>query len=140
MRVVIAGAPRTGKTTLADEITRSARHTDDLVPTHGWSGSSYEAAQWFDAAGPWVVEGVAVPRALRKWFLGHPEGRPCDLAVYVAHPCVPVTPGQMTMARGCWTVWVQVLGELERRGVEVQTVQTADDARAVLRLAAGARA
>jgi molybdopterin-guanine dinucleotide biosynthesis protein len=91
IRVAITGSPRAGKTTLAirvaDEMRArgtepNVRHTDSLISKlqhlgrDAWSAASAEVATWFDAAGPWIVEGVSVSRALRKWHANHPGERP----------------------------------------------------------------
>jgi len=118
MRIAIAGAPGSGKTTLADSM-GEARHTDDLIPLD-WSEQSEAASWWFDEEGDLIVEGVAVPRALRKWLLRNEEGKPVDEVIYLADPLVPLTLGQARMAKGCWTVWQEIEPELERRGVIVE--------------------
>lgn len=123
-RVIIAGGPRTGKTTLAKQIAKRAgvevRHTDDLIDTTDWSGASAKASAWFDAPGPWVVEGVATPRALRKW-LARSEGKPADRIIWLGKAKVPCTPGQTTMGKGCRKVWDEVLPALWKAGVTIET-------------------
>lgn len=122
-RVCIAGGPRTGKTTLARQQERirnvPARHTDDTVP-FGWSEASEAVSKWFDEPGPWIIEGVAVPRALRKWLDANPgDERPCDEAIFLDEEFEVLTPGQATMTKGVKTVWLEILPELERRGVVI---------------------
>jgi hypothetical protein len=123
MRLCIAGGPRSGKTTLA--ILRGAdlkvvpRHTDTLIGQFDWSGASLEVSRWLDEPGPWIVEGVAVARALRKWMAAHPEGKPCDVAQLLVRPFGELSKGQAAMAKGCATVWSGIAGELARRGVEL---------------------
>ncbi len=121
-RIVIAGVPRAGKTTLALATSSlnaaPVRHTDDLLTTHGWSDASATVAEWFDRAGPWVIEGVASARALRKWLLGHDGGRlPVDVVLHMSQPRAPLTDGQARMAKGCLTVWEQVRPVIVARGV-----------------------
>jgi hypothetical protein len=121
-RILITGGPRTGKTTRANASAGDCgpiRHTDDLIATHGWSEASEVVAGWFDAPGPWVIEGVAVPRALRKWLRGHADGTPCDVVLLLEHPHVPLVAGQAAMAKGLWTVWSEIEGELAARGVRL---------------------
>lgn len=123
-RLVICGVPKAGKTTAANRIHPQAagivRHTDDLIPL-GWSRvSEIVAQQWFAMPGPWVVEGVAAVRALRKWLRVHPEGWPCDRVVWMNTPRESLTPGQETMAKGARTVWWEVASELEGRGIPVE--------------------
>jgi hypothetical protein len=124
-RIVVAGGPLTGKTTLAKALHERRRvgdvdgrllHTDDLVGRMAWSESSLHVARLFDeTAAPWVVEGVTAVRALRKWcrelHLGARAhgARPCDLVLYLGEPVAAYDkPGQETMAKGCWTVWREV--------------------------------
>lgn len=117
-RILIAGGPRTGKTTLANSL-GIARHTDDLIGTFDWSAASAEVATWIGADGPWIIEGVAVSRALRKWLVSHPEGKPCDRIHHLTMAHETLTPGQLTMTKGCATVWREVRESLAARGVEI---------------------
>ena len=98
------------------------RHTDHLIHL-GWSEASAAAALWLDVPGPWIVEGVAAPRALRKWLAAHPDGRPCDVLIVLPEPRAVLTPGQVTMTKGCVTVLREIWSELERRGVEIRVVR-----------------
>lgn len=98
------------------------RHTDVLIGL-GWSESSAAAAEWIAKPGPWIIEGVSVPRALRKWFAAN-EGAPCDVVHWMPIQRVELSKGQTTMALGCITVWSEVLPELVARGVKV--VQASD--------------
>jgi adenylate kinase family enzyme len=118
MRIAIAGGPRCGKTTLAAKL-GDARHTDDVMSL-GWSEASAEVAAWFDAAGPWIIEGVAVPRALRKWLASHPEGKPVDVVYWLGEPFVDLTKGQSAMDKGCSKVWREIEEELRSRGVAIR--------------------
>lgn len=124
-RICITGGPRTGKTTLAlrlaDDVNMTpgirtagvvdVRHTDDLIEKckhlgkEAWSEASRIASTWLDEPGPWIIEGVAVSRALRKWRDAHPGERPpVDRVIYLAAPHEKLTPGQATMANGIETV------------------------------------
>ena len=122
MRVAIAGGPQVGKTTLAQAIRgqgHTLRSTDDLIGGD-WSKVSETVAGWFNRYGPWVVEGVAVPRALRKWLTARPGAlAPCDLIIWLSTPHVELTPHQATMAKGVETVWRQIQPELDARGVTI---------------------
>lgn len=124
-RVVIAGGPRCGKTTLSHELASSrqvptVRHTDDLVGIMPWSEQSAEVARWLCLGGSWIVEGVAVGRALRKWLENaEPNAKPCDVALYLDSPHERLTPAQEAMRKGCLTVWQQVLPELVTRRVVI---------------------
>lgn len=122
-RVLIAGGPRVGKTQLAEELAREAgiqaEHTDDLIGALDWSAASLEVSRWLDRPAPWIIEGVAVPRALRKW-LERSSGKPADVVYWSSTPKVPTTKAQDAMAKGCATVWEPVREELLRRGVSVR--------------------
>ncbi len=120
-RVVISGIPRSGKTTVAKMLagrTVEVRHTDDLVGKMEWSESSAEVATWFDAPGPWIIEGVAAVRALRKWIAAHP-GQPCDVLIWCRTPRVELNKGQATLGKGCETVLAGIQHELAARGVAI---------------------
>ena len=115
-RIAIAGIPKSGKTTLANNLSDNAVHTDDFIHL-GWSEQSLATSLLFDKPGPLIIEGVTIPRALRKWLQHHPEGKPVDQAVFLNTPHIPLSPGQQNMAKGCRTVWLKILPELLRRGV-----------------------
>ena len=129
-RIAITGGPLTGKTTLAGELQMRPpddgecrpriRHTDHLVPL-GWSEASAAAALWFDEPGPWIIEGVAVPRALRKWRDAHPGQRPpVDRVIYLSEPHQVCMRGQSSMAKGVESVFRELEPWLEEHGVEVE--------------------
>jgi len=122
--VVVAGGPRSGKTTLtetlAERTRRQAFKSDDLIGL-GWSEASEAASAWFDAPDPWICEGVAMPRALRKWLAAN-DGAPSDLAIWLNGEVEHRVPGQRAMTKGCETVWLEILPELERRGVEILAI------------------
>lgn len=140
-RIVILGGPKTGKTTLANELFEAhgwphsvpdcdgcgmLRHTDDLIPL-GWSEASQAASAWFDEPGPWIIEGVAAVRALRKWRDQHPgEPPPVDRVIYLTETFVEPTAGQRALAKGIETVWfgspdrAGVMDWLEAHGVPIQ--------------------
>jgi hypothetical protein len=115
LRIVIAGGPRTGKTTLAASLGLPVFHTDDLIPL-GWVAAGAAAADWIDQPGPWVIEGVTVARALRRWLKRH-DGAPCDLIAFLARPAIPRTRGQEAMAKGCAKIFSEIAPLLAARGV-----------------------
>jgi len=120
MRIAITGAPKSGKTTFSETLPGNVRHTDDLIPL-GWSESSEAASLWFDDAAVDVVEGVTVPRAIRKWLERNKEGKPVDKIIILTNaPFVPLVAGQKSMAKGITTVLTGIMGELVARGVEVE--------------------
>jgi hypothetical protein len=100
----------------------SPRSTDELIDL-GWSEASQAASEWFDEDGPMVVEGVAIPRALRKWLERNPgDSKPVDKVVLLTAPHEDLSRGQQSMTKGLHTVWDKIEPELRRRGVEIEVV------------------
>lgn len=97
-RIAITGAPQTGKTTLAvTHRDRPVFHSDD-VKHLAWSDASAELARRVnDQEGDLIVEGVAVPRALRK-------GMRVDAVILLTQPKAEQSKGQLAMGRGVMTV------------------------------------
>jgi hypothetical protein len=124
-RIVIVGPPKAGKTTLGRDLAESSgvqlRHTDDLIGELDWSGCSERiASEWFAQPGPWIIEGVAAVRALRKWLVGNREGRPCDQIIALSKSWVPLTPRQAGMATACASIWGSIRGAVQARGVAIE--------------------
>jgi hypothetical protein len=114
-RIAIAGGPKCGKTTLAATIDVGfmAIHGDDSIKL-GWSESSQMLADYVNSQGefwPLVVEGVQVPRALRK-------GMRVDCVIWLSHPHEALTKQQEAMAKGCGTVMREWLGDREMIPIE----------------------
>lgn len=130
-RIAITGGPRTGKTTLASRIggdwhgsgldSFEIRGTDDLIGKFDWSDASAEVATWFDAPGPWIIEGVAVSRALRKWMANHPGGPPpVDRVIYLSEPHESLSTGQASMAKGVRKVHDEIEPWLNEHGIRTE--------------------
>lgn len=121
-RLVIAGGPRVGKSTVSRVVgSPRVRGTDELIGL-GWSEASEAASKWFDEPGPWLCEGVAMPRALRKWLGRNSAGAPADLVIWIGEPVVARVAGQDAMAAGCLTVWREIRGEIARRGTLIREI------------------
>lgn len=112
MRILITGVPGAGKTTLSETLGKVLNfpvlHTDSTKDMD-WSDASEEVSRWLDAPGPWILEGVVVPRAFRKWYARGGEGKPLpfDRLVVMRTERKPYTlPGQPIMAK-------QVMGLLD---------------------------
>lgn len=97
------------------------KSTDDLRHLE-WSAASEEASHWFDYepkpydSPGWIIEGVAVPRALRKWQQRNPDKPPpFDWFIYYENPRFAFeSKGQETMAkqiRGLVTLQKPWIGE-----------------------------
>lgn len=114
-RIIICGWPNSGKSAHAEELSAKlgipVKHTDSLIRTMQWSEVSETVSRWFDEPGPWIIEGVAVPRALRKWRARNPdaEGVPFDQLIVMPEPDTEgMKPGQVSMGRGHDTVLRQL--------------------------------
>lgn len=126
-RIIVVGGPRRGKSTYArslelprfctDPASRAPEVEDgvtylpeEFAPAERWSdGSQYIADHWFSMPGPWVIEGIATVRALRKWLAVN-TGTPCDQVVDFtsAPPLVAVKPGHEAMARSVAVIWAGI--------------------------------
>jgi dephospho-CoA kinase len=125
LRVALTGFPTAGKTTQAKAcapLGYTVRHADDLIGKLDWSALSLEVSRWFEAGGQLLIEGVAVPRALRKWLARHPDGKPCYVVLWMGTARQKLTTGQAAIGKGAWTVLQQIRPELEARGVRVEVI------------------
>lgn len=120
-RIVIAGGPRSGKSTLAGKLKPDGYrlHDGEELKGQGWSDGSERASRWLDEPGNWICENVAMARALRKWLIRNPTGLPADLFIQLDTQVAERVTGQITMAAGCRTVWDQIEPELVRRGAKI---------------------
>lgn len=118
--IVITGAPRTGKTTLARKMDPNARSGDSLIDM-GWTESAVEAAKWLDDKSVLVAEGVLMVRALRNWMRDHETGKPASRVLFLTKPVVDkLLPGQVRMAKGTRNQFESIRKELEKRGTIVE--------------------
>lgn len=123
-KILITGWPKTGKSYLADEMGVGVlvRSTDETVDRGlSWSDASAEVATWLDAPGPWIIEGVSIPRALRKWAIGHDGAAPpVDEIIFLRNrPRVGLNEGQIRMGKGLDTVWREIEPWLKARNVKI---------------------
>jgi hypothetical protein len=118
-RIAVTGPPKTGKTVLSLLLTDAPRSTDDAI-SGDWSRDSETVSRWLDDPDPdMVLEGVTVPRALRKWLARNPTGRPVDEVRYLDRPYESLDGQQQVMGKGIRTVMREIAPELRRRGVRV---------------------
>src|SRR5690606_11830128 len=125
-KIAIAGFPRAGKTTRAKTVALGVgelRSTDSLKEVGDWSKESEIAAAMFDEDASFVMEGMVVHRALRKWLRANPEGRPVDEVLWMGSPKVETTKGQAAMGKGAETVMREILPELRKRVVVVEGIE-----------------
>lgn len=121
-RIAILGGPLSGKRTLAAALAAKhgvrVQHTEQLRGLD-WSESSEVASRWFELPGPWILVGEVLPRALRKFLNREPERVPADLLIWLNQAATVRSAGQLAMAKGCRTVWEQILPTVLARGTEV---------------------
>jgi GTPase SAR1 family protein len=130
-RIVIVGGPMAGKSTLARQlrtqgyptfcadprtIARAPESDVTYLPSGlSWSGASgFVVGQWLPLPGPWVLEGHAMARALRKYLAQGRSPAPADriLVIRQPHPAAYVTPAQEVMTRAVLTVWDEIAPRL----------------------------
>lgn len=122
LRIAITGAPHTGKTTLAYKLAGELGHHPTVLSTDsfahlGWSESSAKVAEVIGGSisqRQWhgIVEGVAVPRVLRKMLRAAPTVRPVDkLIILETVHGEPLTTRQDGMAKGLLTVLMGPVGD-----------------------------
>jgi hypothetical protein len=119
-RIVLIGGPRVGKSTKAAELALDTGHLvwcSDEYRDVEWSKASALAMERLETPGPWILEGCAMVRALRKWLKAHPEGRPCDLLLARFEPREKVSFAQQTMGKGVKHILIEIRRELALRGV-----------------------
>lgn len=97
-RVAITGWPRAGKTTFAESITdRPVVHTDDFKGLP-WADVPAAVIAECDQAGPtFAVEGVMVPRSLRKGLM-------VDVVLWIDGTRERLNPRQAGMGKSVVTV------------------------------------
>lgn len=132
-RYILIGGPRTGKSTYASRLrdlgygvvcADPINRAKDVIPgveylpaelgdPQAWSlASEYIATVLMARPGPWVLEGVAMARALRKWLPLHPGELPAEHVVVFAEAMAPQSEGQRRMSVGVASVFAQVSGRL----------------------------
>ena len=131
-RIIIAG-PSRGKSTLADKLRKESGGTlpvycgdtaskvlyqkpytiylPEWLPFAGDGGAAdWIADHWFTKPGPWICEGHALARALKRWMEAAPRGvMPCDKIIVLDHEAHrATTPAQEAMHKGVMTQWRKV--------------------------------
>jgi hypothetical protein len=81
-------------------------HCDTLIGEMDWSKQSYTISRFFDLPGDFIIEGVQVGRAIRKWLRRNPDTPlPVDTVYYFQWPHLDLTKGQTSILKGCQSVW-----------------------------------
>jgi len=133
VRVAILGGPRTGKTTYATRLAKSAGvkltstgkrsadpvvHTDSFI-ADGWDRIPDNVIAKLEGESDFVLEGCQAARVLRRWFARDPEGPKLERVVIFTKPHVRRSGGQEAMAKGIRTVIDGLLPELHKAKVRV---------------------
>ena len=120
MKIAIAGSPKAGKTTISKKY-RQVIHTDDFIHL-GWSEASEHISNIINNNNFDVIEGVSVPRAIRKWIKKNCDNskKPFDKIIYMHTPYIKLSDGQERMRKGELKVWNEIKNELIKRGVEIE--------------------
>lgn len=118
-RILILGGPKAGKTTearkLGERLNIKPRHFDDLKDDHEWSEVSDLVAKELDEPGPWIKEGVAGVRGLRKWLKNHPHETPPFEIKVLRMPKEELSSGQRAMHNQHMTILRECMLEIEKR-------------------------
>ena len=128
MRIIITGGPRTGKTTMSNDIwcyDYTMLHTDDFIDL-SWTEQSEKVSHWFWEHGGdlnWIAEGVTCVRALRKFFENDFTFPPCDLLIYLTVAHEELLPGQLRLKKATDTIFDDdVFDNLASSGVVILTI------------------
>ncbi len=121
-RILICGGPGTGKSTFAATLgIDPVWHCDDLEALP-WSEQSWAVYRWLNRPGPWVIEGTAAVRGLRKWLKVYNKGLPFDTVYWLEKQVEPATMGQMSMKKGARTIWDEIEPDLVLRRADLRVI------------------
>lgn len=99
-RIAVCGGPRTGKSTLVSLVTdRHVEGTDDYIGM-AWEDVPQSLIEKLSGVERFVVEGVMVPRALRR-------GLQVDCVVWLETFQTATLPGHVSMLKGIRTVFAE---------------------------------
>ena len=127
MKTVIIGGPRSGKSTmsltfgvpvfcadpknLVKDVIDGVTYLPDGID---WDAQShFICMNWFSMPGDWIIEGVGVVRALRKWAKYYDSNPPCYNVIYIKNPhpsAGELLPGQIAMAKSIDSIWDEISG------------------------------
>ena len=117
-RILIIGGPRCGKTTLGKDLSRKlgipCEHFDRYISKLGWSETSDAIADDLNSPGPWIKEGVAGVRGLRKWLRRNKKVPDFEIIV-LNKPHIQLSQGQKRMHENHGKILDEVMQEIEHR-------------------------
>jgi hypothetical protein len=124
-RILIAGGPRTGKSALASKFCKqfggTLLRTERLLSqSFTWAELAMAAQVWLHRPGPWVMEGLTVPRVIRRWYRENDAPIPCDEIYWLGIvPNMALEDGQVPVAKAVRTVWLECVPRLLDDGVAI---------------------
>lgn len=121
MRIVIAGGPRTGKSTLFRSLALDfavAIGTDDFMD-RPWDAVPDAIVDVLEKHDEFLLEGVNAARVLRRWIRDRQTFPGIDVCYYLTSPMVPQTKAQASMTKAIATVWKDVLPRLVADGTTI---------------------
>lgn len=104
-RIVIAGGPRTGKTTLARTVHDRPVLSTDAYMNVQWAQAPEMINDAVSELPAYLLEGIQVGRCLRK-------GLKPDCVIWLETPVVARTKPQETMAKGCTKIFQEWLSKM----------------------------
>jgi hypothetical protein len=121
-KIIIAGGPRTSKTTYANKLSKELNipvvSTDNFIAC-GWSEAPHEIIKAIENMPSYILEGVNAGRTIRKMVEKNIK-LDFDKVYYLEEPVVEYDKkGQAALAKGCSTVWMDVIPSLDDAGIEV---------------------
>ena len=96
-RILISGAPRSGKTTLANvlgSLGLSVFHTDELMGNNTYQRQAHLIASALEDNEYDVYEGCMVAPAILEWRELHIDEKPCELYITLPNPVILLEPNQ----------------------------------------------
>ena len=123
MSIIISGAPRSGKTTLAKlHLPGPVLSTDDFRQMD-FRAQDEEVATQIALGNHNVIEGCQAVRGVRYWLEAHwdsdPTSRPCEIFIWLTRPYVELSSNQKSYYKGLTTVFSQIYSRLRELGVVV---------------------
>jgi len=117
-KILIIGGPKGGKTTRARQLSLThgipIQHFDSYISKYDWSEMSDQIAKWLDDPGPWIKEGVAGSRGLRKWLRKNKKIPDFEIIV-LNEPKMKLTQGQDRMHKNHSKILKECMDEIEQR-------------------------
>lgn len=121
MKVVIIGAPRTGKSTLFRKLSLHfdcAVGTDDFMCLE-WSAVPDAVIGVLEKHEDWILEGVNAARVLRRWLRDRKDMPKIDVVYYLTKPMAQQTNAHRAMSKSIATVWKQIAPKLVVDGTRI---------------------